>query len=104
MPKSIRGAIAPLPQYVFMAWCLVKHKDNFTLNCTKQAGKSNPNVGYFVSNDNGSRSNVMYRVTAVGEYLLKYCTQTIRTFKNILLLNIIVTEVRPNIATWLQAR
>jgi hypothetical protein len=24
------GAIPPLPQYVFMAWCLVKHGDNFT--------------------------------------------------------------------------
>jgi hypothetical protein len=25
------GAIPPLPQYAFMAWCLVKkHKDNFT--------------------------------------------------------------------------
>jgi hypothetical protein len=24
------GAIHPLPQYVFMAWCLVKHRDNFT--------------------------------------------------------------------------
>jgi len=22
------------PQYVFMAWCLVKHKDNFTLPTT----------------------------------------------------------------------
>jgi hypothetical protein len=26
----MRGAIPPLPQYAFMAWCLVKHKDNFT--------------------------------------------------------------------------
>jgi hypothetical protein len=25
-----RGAVPPLPQYVFMAWCLVKHRDNFT--------------------------------------------------------------------------
>jgi hypothetical protein len=25
----MRGAIPPLPQYVFMAWCLVKHRDNF---------------------------------------------------------------------------
>jgi hypothetical protein len=25
------GAIPPLPQYAFMAWCLVKHRDNFTL-------------------------------------------------------------------------
>jgi hypothetical protein len=24
------GAILPLPQYAFMAWCLVKHRDNFT--------------------------------------------------------------------------
>jgi hypothetical protein len=24
------GAILPLPQYVFMVWCLVKHRDNFT--------------------------------------------------------------------------
>jgi hypothetical protein len=26
----MRWAIPPLPQYVFMAWCLVKHRDNFT--------------------------------------------------------------------------
>jgi hypothetical protein len=25
------GAIPPLPQYVFLAWCLVKYMDNFTL-------------------------------------------------------------------------
>jgi hypothetical protein len=24
------GAIPSLPQYAFMAWCLVKHRDNFT--------------------------------------------------------------------------
>jgi hypothetical protein len=24
------GAIPSFPQYVFMAWCLVKHRDNFT--------------------------------------------------------------------------
>jgi hypothetical protein len=28
--KRMHGAIPPLPQYVFMAWCLVKHRDNFT--------------------------------------------------------------------------
>jgi hypothetical protein len=27
----MRGAIPQLPQYDFMAWCLVKHRDNFTL-------------------------------------------------------------------------
>jgi hypothetical protein len=26
----MRGGIPPLPQYAFMAWCLVKHRDNFT--------------------------------------------------------------------------
>jgi hypothetical protein len=26
----MRGAIPPLHQYVFTAWCLVKHRDNFT--------------------------------------------------------------------------
>jgi hypothetical protein len=24
------GAIPPIPQCAFMAWCLVKHRDNFT--------------------------------------------------------------------------
>jgi hypothetical protein len=26
----MRGAIPPLLQYVFMAWCLIKHRDIFT--------------------------------------------------------------------------
>jgi hypothetical protein len=30
VPSRMRGAIPPLPQYVFMAWCLVQHRDNFT--------------------------------------------------------------------------
>jgi len=35
VPTSrIRGAIPPLPQYVFMAWYLVKHRDNFTFTFT----------------------------------------------------------------------
>jgi hypothetical protein len=28
----LRGAIPPLSQYVFVAWSLVKHRDNFYLN------------------------------------------------------------------------
>jgi hypothetical protein len=31
----MHGAVPPLPQYVFMAWCLVKHRDNFT-DCHSQ--------------------------------------------------------------------
>jgi len=31
VPMSrMRGAIPPLPLYVSMVWCLVKHRDNFT--------------------------------------------------------------------------
>jgi hypothetical protein len=29
--SRMRGSVPPLPQYVFMVWCLVKHRDNFTL-------------------------------------------------------------------------
>jgi hypothetical protein len=28
--QRMNGAIPPLPHYTFMAWCLVKHRDNFT--------------------------------------------------------------------------
>jgi len=32
VPRSrMRGAIQPLPQYAFMAWCLVKYRGEFTL-------------------------------------------------------------------------
>jgi hypothetical protein len=38
VPRSrMRGAIPPLPQFVFMAWCLVKHRDNFTFTLTSYA-------------------------------------------------------------------
>jgi hypothetical protein len=31
VPKSrIHGAIPPVPQFVFILWVLVKHRDNFT--------------------------------------------------------------------------
>jgi hypothetical protein len=30
----MRGAIPPLPQYAFMAWCsTTKHRDNFYFTC-----------------------------------------------------------------------
>jgi hypothetical protein len=28
------GAIPPLPEYAFMAWCLVQHRNNFTFTST----------------------------------------------------------------------
>jgi len=37
------GAMPPLPQYVFMVWCLVKRRDNFTftLNYERDSPKVN---------------------------------------------------------------
>jgi hypothetical protein len=32
--RILTGAIHPLPQYVFMAWCVAKHRDNFTFTFT----------------------------------------------------------------------
>jgi hypothetical protein len=32
------GAIPPLLQYAFMAWCLVKHRDNFTFTTVFLSG------------------------------------------------------------------
>jgi hypothetical protein len=37
----MRGAIPPLPQYVFMVWCLVKHRDNFTFTHPLRNSKVN---------------------------------------------------------------
>jgi hypothetical protein len=34
VPRLMRGSIPPLLEYVFMAWRLVKHKDNFTFALT----------------------------------------------------------------------
>jgi hypothetical protein len=31
----MRGAVPPLPQHVFNAWCLVKNRDNFTFTLTE---------------------------------------------------------------------
>jgi hypothetical protein len=31
--QGMHGTVPPLPQYIFMAWCLVKRKDNFTEAC-----------------------------------------------------------------------
>jgi hypothetical protein len=35
----MREAIPPLPQYVFVAWCLVKHRDNVTFLISHEVKK-----------------------------------------------------------------
>jgi hypothetical protein len=34
----MHGTIPPLPLYVFMVWCLVKHRDNFTFTSSTASG------------------------------------------------------------------
>jgi len=34
--SRMRRAIPPLPQYVFIAWSLVKHRDNFTFTFSRE--------------------------------------------------------------------
>jgi hypothetical protein len=47
VPRSrMQDAITPLPQYVFMAWCLVKHRDNFSV--TFDDSKKRVSVALFV--------------------------------------------------------
>jgi hypothetical protein len=39
VPRSrMSGAVPPLPLYVFMAWCLVKHSDKFTFYTSSSRG------------------------------------------------------------------
>jgi hypothetical protein len=40
----MNGAIPPLPQYVFMTWCLVKQRDNFTLPYLPKSTEEADNV------------------------------------------------------------
>jgi hypothetical protein len=45
----MRGTIPPRPQYVFIAWCLVKHRDNFnfTLLYTNVIFKGTSTLGVY---------------------------------------------------------
>jgi hypothetical protein len=40
----MRGAIHSLPQYAFIAWCLVKHRDNFTFTLTGDENMEEPRI------------------------------------------------------------
>jgi hypothetical protein len=42
---KMRGAIPSLPQYVFMAWCLVKHRDNFNVYCAFIIDRNRAKIG-----------------------------------------------------------
>jgi hypothetical protein len=40
----MRGAIPPLPHYIFMVWCLVKHRDSFTFTLNIQGYQSEEHI------------------------------------------------------------
>jgi len=40
----MNGAIPPLPQYGFIVWCLLKHRDNFTFTFTWSTSSSGPQL------------------------------------------------------------
>jgi len=46
-------AIPPLTQYAFMAWCLVKHRDNFTFICTDRLFSGHEADSVTIWNNNG---------------------------------------------------
>jgi hypothetical protein len=50
VPRSrMLGAIPPFPQYAFMAWCFVKHRDNFTFTSSYLASAIAPDNDKFSS-------------------------------------------------------
>jgi len=50
VPRSrIRGGITPLPQYVFMSWWLVNHRDNFTFTFFWRSGRRTSHCFYDTS-------------------------------------------------------
>jgi hypothetical protein len=61
----MRGAIPPLPQYVFMVCCFVKYKDNFTFTFICYSRDSSVNIvtglrAGLLGSIPGRRSNDIY--------------------------------------------
>jgi hypothetical protein len=44
------GTIPPLPQCVFMVWCLVTHRDNFTFYLKLRVSKEKTSIRFEVKN------------------------------------------------------
>jgi hypothetical protein len=61
----MRGAIPPLPQYVSMAWCLVKHRDNFTFTF------------YNYPNTNSAENIGLQKFTAINITILRYSFKSV---------------------------
>jgi len=67
VPRSrMCGILPPFPQYVLMAWCLVKHRDNFTLSwcmsCTCNVTSHDLSYTCYVSSHDVCLARVMLRL------------------------------------------
>jgi len=58
----MRGAIPPLRQYAFMAWCLVKHRDNFIIAFYGRNHKMKGTI------DIASLNNIQMNITSAVEF------------------------------------
>jgi hypothetical protein len=74
----MRGATLPLPQYAFMAWCLVKHRDNFTLRSSEVCGGYLEEVtGVVLSVES---SNDFWLTNVISEVELSSCNLAVSSF------------------------
>jgi len=62
----MRGPIPPLPQYTFMAWCLVKRRDDFTISFTRRRNLENHNPSL------DHRENFKSRSEQLNSQVMKY--------------------------------
>jgi hypothetical protein len=68
----MRGAIPLLPQHVFIAWCLVKHMDNFTFTFYiygKLKGKVVPELNSALHHEDAGMSG------GIAPRILNLCTR-----------------------------
>jgi hypothetical protein len=59
----MRIAIPPLPQNVFMAWCFVKHRDNFIFY-----GKDNPIIASCAEKYRSNKKHTVFDVSNENRY------------------------------------
>jgi hypothetical protein len=63
------GDVPPLPQYAFMAWCSVKHRDNFTFTYEGWYFKTAMHTKWLDKQHNVSRSVTVPVLQTVGEVI-----------------------------------
>jgi hypothetical protein len=72
----MRGAIPTLPLYLFMARCLVKHRDNFTFTFTDVGWNRDISVGIALGYGLDDRGSRVRFPAGVGNYSLHHRVRT----------------------------